>query len=230
MDRSFFLTQLERRNIHVAIGPQGYLLELVCTDATMRPIDEATQADWDLVEKGHYVSAAGTLNTAMIVLERTRAAYLPVVKVDGETAPLQIVGRLHEVDALHAYNKALSDAAEEEHSLLNLFNRHLVLRVKRDMSCDRFHPSNWRFIAPPHIGKGLGLGDDGIIGRTSFVGTNTCLICLIKEGHRQVRFWEIDHGGQIAFDQFDGIFAFANNGTACANAPCACGGACCDMV
>ena len=39
-------------NIHVAIAPQGYLLELVRTDATMRPIDEATQADWDLVEKG----------------------------------------------------------------------------------------------------------------------------------------------------------------------------------
>ena len=116
VDRSFFLTQLERRNIHVAIGPQGYLLELVRTDATMRPIDEATQADWDLVEKGHYVSAAGTLNTAMTVFERTRAAYLPVVKVGGETAPSQIVGRLHEVDAPRAYNKALPDAAEEEHS------------------------------------------------------------------------------------------------------------------
>ena len=116
VDRSFFLTQLERRNIHVAIGPQGYLLELVRTDATMRPIDEATQADWDLVEKGHYVSAAGTLNTAMTVFERTRADYLPVVKVGGETAPSQIVGRLHEVDAPRAYNKALSDAAEEERS------------------------------------------------------------------------------------------------------------------
>jgi len=45
VDRSFFLTQLERRNIHVAIGPQEYLLELVLTDATMRPIDEAAQAD-----------------------------------------------------------------------------------------------------------------------------------------------------------------------------------------
>ena len=87
MDLSFFLTQLERRNIHVAIGPQGYVLELVRTDATMRPIDEAAQEDWNLVEKGHYVSAAGTLNTAMTVFERTRAAYLPVVKVGGETAP-----------------------------------------------------------------------------------------------------------------------------------------------
>ncbi len=116
VDRSFFLTQLERRNIHIAIGPQGYLLELVRTDATMRPIDDAIQEDWDLVEQGHYVSAAGTLNTAMTVFQRTRAAYLPVVKVGGETAPSQIVGRLHEVDALRAYNKALSDAAEEEHS------------------------------------------------------------------------------------------------------------------
>jgi hypothetical protein len=230
VDRSFFLTQLERRNIHVAIGPQGYLLELVRTNATMRPIDEATQADWDLVEKGHYVSAAGTLNTAMTVFKRTRAAYLPVVKVGGETAPSQIVGRLHEVDAPRAYNKALSDAAEEERSQSDLFNRDLVLCVKRDMSCDRLHPCNRRFIAPPHISKGLGFCDDGIIRRTSFEGANACLIRLIKEGHRQIRFWEIDHRGQIAFDQFDGIFAFANNGTACANAPCACGGACCDMV
>jgi len=116
VDRSFFLTQLERRNIHIAIGPQGYLLELVRTDATMRPIDDAIQEGWDLVEQGHYVSAAGTLNTAMTVFQRTRAAYLPVVKVGGETAPSQIVGRLHEVDALRAYNKALSDPAEEEHS------------------------------------------------------------------------------------------------------------------
>ena len=116
VDRSFFLTQLERRNIHVAIGPQGYLLELVRTDATMRPIDDEIQEDWDLVEKGHYVSAAGTLNTAMTVFQRTRAVYLPVVKVGGETAPSQILGRLHEVDVLRAYNKALSDAAEEEHS------------------------------------------------------------------------------------------------------------------
>ena len=116
VDRSFFLTQLERRNIHIAIGPQGYLLKLVRTDATMRPIDDAIQEDWDLVEQGHYVSAAGTLNTAMTVFQRTRAAYLPVVKVGGETAPSQILGRLHEVDVLRAYNKALSDAAEEEHS------------------------------------------------------------------------------------------------------------------
>ena len=116
VDRSFFLTQLECRNIHVAIGPQGYLLELVRTDATMRPIDDAIQEDWDLVEKGHYVSAAGTLNTAMTVFEGTRAACQYVVKVGGETAPSQIVGRLHEVDALRACNKALTDAAEEEHS------------------------------------------------------------------------------------------------------------------
>jgi hypothetical protein len=68
------------------------------------------------VEKGHYVSAVGTLNTAMTVFEHTRAAYLPVVKIGGDTAPLQIVGRLYEVDALCAYNKALSHAAEEEHS------------------------------------------------------------------------------------------------------------------
>jgi CIC family chloride channel protein len=78
---------LERRNIHIAIGPQGCLLELVRTDATMRPIDDAIQEDWDLVEQGHYVSAAGTLNTAMTVFARTRAVYLPVVKVGGELRP-----------------------------------------------------------------------------------------------------------------------------------------------
>ena len=116
VDRSFFLTQLEKRNIHVSVGPQGYLLELVRTDSTMRPLQEADQADWDLVERGHYVSATGRLNTAMTVFEQTGAHYLPVVKVGGADAPSKIVGRLHEVDALRAYNKALSDAAEEEHS------------------------------------------------------------------------------------------------------------------
>ena len=58
----------------------------------MRPIYVATLADWYMVEEGNYVCAAGTLNTAMTVFERTRAAYLHVVKVGGETVPSQIVG------------------------------------------------------------------------------------------------------------------------------------------
>ena len=39
VDRSFFLTQLERRNIHLAAGPQAYLLAMFRVGLVMRPMD-----------------------------------------------------------------------------------------------------------------------------------------------------------------------------------------------
>ncbi len=38
VDRSFFLTQLERRNVHLAAGPQAYLLAMLRAGAVMRPV------------------------------------------------------------------------------------------------------------------------------------------------------------------------------------------------
>ncbi len=40
VDRSFFLTQLERRGIHLAAGPQAYLLAMLRAGAVMRPASD----------------------------------------------------------------------------------------------------------------------------------------------------------------------------------------------
>ncbi|WP_245910932.1 chloride channel protein [Pelagimonas varians] len=119
VDRSFFLTQLERRNVHLAAGPQAYLLAMFRVKGVMRrPMDENAadeQACFDLMEQGLYVPAEATLETALPMLDRSDLTFLPVViKEEGKPPVLQ--GALFHVDALKAYNQALAATAEEEHS------------------------------------------------------------------------------------------------------------------
>jgi chloride channel protein, CIC family len=120
VDRSFFLTQLERRNVHLAAGPQAYLLAMFRVAKLMREKDaENCPAEddlWELVEQGVYVDGNATLETAMPLFERTGARFLPVVSLSGEDAPPELWGALMQVDALKAYNRALAATAAEEHS------------------------------------------------------------------------------------------------------------------
>jgi len=120
VDRSFFLTQLERRNVHLAAGPQAYLLAMFRVAKLMRERDEDScppEDDlWELVEQGVYVDGNATLETAMPLFERTGARFLPVVSLSGEDAPPELWGALMHVDALKAYNRALAATAAEEHS------------------------------------------------------------------------------------------------------------------
>ncbi|KHQ54305.1 MULTISPECIES: chloride channel protein [Mameliella] len=118
VDRSFFLTQLERRNVQLAAGPQAYLLAMFRVQGVMRKptdegaADEATCAQ--MIEDGLYVQAGATLKTALPMLDRTGEPFLPVVTMDAGEPVLQ--GALFHVDALKAYNRALAATAEEEHS------------------------------------------------------------------------------------------------------------------
>jgi CIC family chloride channel protein len=120
VDRSFFLTQLERRNVHLAAGPQAYLLAMFRVAKLMRDKDDAScppeEELWALVEEGVYVDGNATLETAMPLFERTGARFLPVVSLSGEDAPPELWGALMQVDALKAYNRALAATAAEEHS------------------------------------------------------------------------------------------------------------------
>ena len=120
VDRSFFLTQLERRNIHLAAGPQAYLLALVRVASVSRSVEESgtvTEDDcWQLIEQGVYVDGAATLEVAMPVFDKSAVSYIPVVTLFGEGRAPELLGVLHHVDALKAYNKALADTAAEEHS------------------------------------------------------------------------------------------------------------------
>ena len=119
IDRSYFLTQLERRNVHLSKGPQAYLLSLYRVANVMRRPDDPRAADedavWEAIEDGHWVDPNGTLEAAMPIFEETRRSFLPVLSVGNEGEPPRIHGALFHVDALRAYNRALAATAAEEH-------------------------------------------------------------------------------------------------------------------
>ncbi|WP_375691386.1 chloride channel protein [Pseudooceanicola sp. LIPI14-2-Ac024] len=120
VDRSFFLTTLERRNVHLAAGPQAYLLAVFRVDAVMRAEghDRGAPADrcWELIEAGTYLDASSTLEIAMPLFDRTGEAFIPVVSIPGADRPPELLGALFHVDALKVYNRALAATAAEEHS------------------------------------------------------------------------------------------------------------------
>ncbi|MFT6913388.1 MAG: CIC family chloride channel protein [Paracoccaceae bacterium] len=120
VDRSFFLTQLERRGIHVAAGPQAYLLSIYSAAVVMRSRDSpraaSDEACQSLLEQGIKLGSASTLEVAMPMFEKGGHVFIPVVAPAAEGAPEQVLGAVFYVDALRAYNRALAATAAEEHS------------------------------------------------------------------------------------------------------------------
>ena len=120
VNRSFFLTQLERRGVHLAAGPQAYLLATFSVATIMRakgaPRAASDDVCWDLIRDGSYIDAGATLETLMPLFEKTGAAFIPVVRLTGEGTPPDLWGAVFYVDALRAMNRALSATAAEEHS------------------------------------------------------------------------------------------------------------------
>nr|WP_244614990.1 chloride channel protein [Pukyongiella litopenaei] len=119
VDRSFFLTQLERKGAHVAAGPQAYLLALFRASSVMRPLDDPRSPDPEtcaaMIAAGTCVSSGATLEAALPMFEREDIAFLPVIREDTEGGPVWC-GTLFHVDVLKAYNRALAETAAEEHS------------------------------------------------------------------------------------------------------------------
>ena len=120
VDRSFSLTQIERRGIHLAAGPQAYLLAMFSAVKTMRTADHPRAADetqcWEMIGEGLYIDGAATLETAIPIFEKSGVPFLPVVTLSADAAPPELLGALFHVDALAAYNRALAATAAEEHS------------------------------------------------------------------------------------------------------------------
>ena len=114
VDRSFFLTQLERRGVHLAAGPQAYLLATVRVGRLMRPTGHPRAAPEEalapLVAEGFVLREGDTLERAMPMFDLA-GPFVPVLGPDG--APR---GALFQIDALKAYNRALAATAAEEHS------------------------------------------------------------------------------------------------------------------
>ncbi len=120
VDRSFFLTMLERKGLHLAAGPQAYLLSMFRVGGVMRKMDDPGAADpdrcWEMIEEGLYFDQAATLEAAMPVFDRAGVTFLPVVTLTGDNKAPELQGALFHVDALKAYNRALAATAAEEHS------------------------------------------------------------------------------------------------------------------
>lgn len=118
--KSFFLAQLSRRNIHIAAGPQAYLLNMFVVRSIMRPIAECQALDdkqmWDLISRGHGVRPTATLADAMPQFDGVKSEWLPVIEASEQDAPPKVIGVLFLVDALRKYNSALAATAQEEHS------------------------------------------------------------------------------------------------------------------
>ncbi|MFZ3581099.1 chloride channel protein [Loktanella sp. DJP18] len=120
VDRSFFLTQLERRGVHLAAGPQAYLLGTFRVGTIMRattdPRAAAEKVCWEMIEGGTWIDANATLEQAMPVFEKGGHLFIPVVSMNEKGMAPTLEGALFQVDALRALNRALSARAAEEHS------------------------------------------------------------------------------------------------------------------
>ncbi len=120
VDRSFFLTQLERRGIHLAAGPQSYLLAMFKVSAVMKSPDHPKAPKPERVRRalndGLFVSPGDTLEAAMPLFERSNSDFLAVTRLTGVDGPPDILGVLLHVDALRVFNRALAETAAEEHS------------------------------------------------------------------------------------------------------------------
>jgi CIC family chloride channel protein len=110
---------MERRGIHLAAGPQAYLLAMFTAARIMRRPEDDRAADedecWDLINAGTYIDGTATLEAAMPIFEQSSARFIPVVTLSAD-APPELMGALFHVDALKAYNRALAATAAEEHS------------------------------------------------------------------------------------------------------------------
>jgi len=120
VDRSFFLTQLERRGVRLAAGPQAYLLATFRVTSLMRRPDAPDAANpaecENLIQQGIYVDISATLDRVMPMFEQQHLRFVPVVTRENKDAPFEVRGALFHVDALKAFNRALAAVSAEKHA------------------------------------------------------------------------------------------------------------------
>lgn len=120
VNRSFFLTQLERRGQHLAAGPQAYVLALQRASSVMRSLAHPKAPPRASLEELHAqglsIDRMTTLEEAMPLFKKGKREFLAVTSKAQGAESAELVGALHYVDALEAYNRALVATAAEEHS------------------------------------------------------------------------------------------------------------------
>ena len=127
--RSFFMTQLRRRGVRIAEGPQVWLPQKMRITAALRPLDgpdtPPAEVIRGVVESGLALTEMVRLDEALAEFERTGAAFLPVIRpaeppqagrAGPDPAPEpEILGVVYHIDALRAVHRALAETAAEEH-------------------------------------------------------------------------------------------------------------------
>ncbi len=119
--QSFFLTQLEKRNVHLAAGPQAYLQCMLQARTLMRSVDDDRAADPQicaaLIADDIYARETVTLEDLLPVFDARDVEFIPIVAADGDAkVPENLRGAVFHIDALKAFNRALAETAAEEHS------------------------------------------------------------------------------------------------------------------
>ncbi len=118
--QSFFLTQIERRGIHLAAGPQAYILSTLRVVDLMKDINSLQKSNTrilnEMIDAGTSLYPDDTLEDAMPIFENSHTSFIPVIKVGSSKNLPSILGVLYQTDALKQYNLALVSRVKEEHS------------------------------------------------------------------------------------------------------------------
>lgn len=118
--QSFFLTQIERRGIHLAAGPQAYLLSTLRVVDFLKVLEISKPTDIDIakemIDEGNYLLLDATLEDAMPIFEKINCTFIPIVETKSSDEVSELKGLIFQTDALKEFNKALSSRAKEEHS------------------------------------------------------------------------------------------------------------------
>jgi CIC family chloride channel protein len=120
VQRSFFLTLLERRGLSLAQGPQDYIAATMPVSHVMRlrgaENGASESACQTLLEQGVFLRRDDTLEQALPMFDGLRGGFVPVVEGASDKAPeAELLGALFHVDALRAYSRALEEELREEH-------------------------------------------------------------------------------------------------------------------
>lgn len=120
MDRSFFLTSLKRHGVRLADGPQNYVLGTIHAGRLMRAHGAEDGASetlcFDLVAQGLFLEADATMERAFALFDNGKLDIIPIIEPREDEESPDLLGALFYVDALRAYNRALTDIAREEHA------------------------------------------------------------------------------------------------------------------
>ncbi len=116
LDKGFFFSQLERRDLHIAAGPQVYLLATFKVSAYLKPVTQSVQDIEKYMEQGAIIYAHESFEEAMPKFERLNTTDLLVLPSEHqEDEPVKPIGRILYLDVLRAYSHALADTSAEEH-------------------------------------------------------------------------------------------------------------------